>query len=139
VAEVLSNPKLSEVLRDDFGPSAHPIDHPSVSYVAIRDDGKFLGLAIVNAHSVIMWEIHNLLLPEVGWKKRVQVGREFLDWLWKAGCKRVIGKVVESNRYALKYNELMGMERIGTNRMAVMKSNHLQSEIWFGISPGEGR
>lgn len=138
MAEVLSNPKLSEVLRDDFGPSAHPVDHPSVSYVDIREDGRFLGLAIVSAHSLIQWEAHNLLLPEIGWKKRVQVGQEFFEWLWKAGCMRVIGKVLASNRYAIKYNQFIGMEIIGENRLAVMKSNRLQNEIWFGISPGEG-
>lgn len=137
MATVLSNPKLSEVLTDDFGPSAHPVDHPSVSYVVIRDSGEFLGIAIVNAHSVIQWEVHNLLLPRVGWKKRIQVGREFFAWLWGAGCKRVIGKVLASNRYALKYNEIVGMERIGVNRRAVMKNHILQDEIWFGISSPE--
>jgi hypothetical protein len=134
VASVLANPKLSEALTDDFGPSAHPVDHPSVSYVAITDSGEFLGIAIVNAHSVVQWEVHNLLLPRVGWKKRIQVGREFFNWLWVAGCKRVIGKALASNRYAVKYNEIVGMERIGVNRKAFMKNGELVDEVWWGIS-----
>ncbi len=135
IALVLANPKLSEVLSDDFGPSAHPIEHPSVSYVVIRDNAEFLGLAIVNAHSVIQWELHNLLLPRVGWKTRVRAGEAFFEWLWAAGCKRVIGKVLASNRYALKYNQVIGMEIIGTNHSAVMKGGRLVDEVWFGISP----
>lgn len=111
------------------------MDHPSVSYVTIHEDREFLGIAIVNAHSCILWELHNMLMPRIGWKKRVQVGQAFFEWLWAAGCKRVIGKVLASNRYALKYNQVIGMEIIGTNRAAVMKGGVLVDEVWMGISP----
>lgn len=108
-----------------------------VSYVLVKEDGVILGLAIVSKHSEVQLEIHNALLAHVGWKKRVQVGRLFLEWLWSAGRKRVIGKVLASNRYALKYNQFIGMELIGVNSRAFMKDQILQDEIWLGISaPG---
>lgn len=129
-----------EAWHDDFAGNPEdwepqPADSGYVSYVTISDDdGRFIGMAIANKHSEVQIEIHNALLPEIGWKKRVQAGRELLEWLWAAGRKRVIGKVIASNRYALKYNEFMGMERIGTNRAAFLKDCVLQDEVWFGIS-----
>lgn len=94
-----------------------------------------MGLAVVSAHTSYTWEVHNLVFPSVGWKTRLKIGQEFFEWLWKAGCRRVIGKVLESNRYALAFNAKLGMERIGVNRAAFMKNGQLQNEVWFGISP----
>lgn len=137
------HPELYEAVRDDFtGPVSDfvPIDHPLVSYVLLLGDaGELYGLAMVNAHSMILWELHNFILASVGWKKRCAIAATFLDWLWAHGCKRVIGKVVETNRYALRFNEHMGMERIGVNRRAFLKDGVLLNEIWLGLSSPDAR
>lgn len=137
------HPELYEAVRDDFtGPVADfvPIDHPLVSYVLLLgDEGQLYGLAMVNAHSMILWEVHNFILPSVGWKTRTRIARAFLNWLWSCGCKRVIGKVLVTNRYALRFNESMGMERIGTNRRAFLKGGVLQDEVWLGLSSPDSR
>lgn len=110
------------------------MDSPYVAYIAIWEGANFLGLAIASKHSEIQFEVHNAILPWVGWKKRIQIGIKFFEWLWAAGRKRVIGKVIASNRYALKYNEFVGMERIGVNSKAFMHKGELVDEVWFGIS-----
>lgn len=139
----LTQPVFWEALHDDFSGKPEQFepqaaDSPYVAYVSVHDDdGAFLGLAIVSKHSEVQVEVHNALLPSIGWKKRVQVGRAFLEWVWAAGRKRVIGKVVGSNRYALKYNELVGMELIGINVKSFMKKGILENEHWFGVSAPE--
>lgn len=137
---MITIPQIYEALHDDDCLPANewePIEHPLVSYVAIWEHEVLRGISIVNAHSRFKWEIHNAILPNVGWKKRVQIGQQFLEWLWASGCKRVIGRVVESNRYAIKYNKFMGMEMVGIERRSFMKGGYLQNEVYFGISaPG---
>lgn len=134
--------RIYAALHDDYGPPMEEfqcVDHPSVAYVLIRDEkDELLGLAIVNMMTCIQYEIHNCILQFVGWKQRIEIGKAFFEWLWAAGrCRRVIGKVIGSNRYAFRYNEMLGMEVFGVNRNAFMKNNRLQDEIWFGISRPE--
>ncbi len=137
------HPELYAAVRDDFtGPAEDfvPIDHPLVSYILLLgDDGQLYGLAMVNAHSMILWEVHNFILASVGWKKRCAIARAFLDFLWAHGCKRVIGKVLVTNRYALRFNESMGMERIGVNRRCFLKDGVLQDEVWLGLSSPDAK
>lgn len=136
--------KVFRALHDDYGPSMEefqPIDHPLVAYILIRDEcDEVLGVAIINRHSAVQYEVHNAILsrPGIGWKRRIQIGKAFFEWIWAAGrCRRIIGKVVGSNRYAMRYNEALGMDCFGVNRNAFMKNGILQDEIWFGISrPG---
>ncbi len=138
-----SNPSLYKALCDDFSPPAtewSPTVHPQVGYVLLMEGEELLGLAICNAHTLGMWEVHNLMLPTVGWKKRVKVATEFFQWLRSCGCWRVIGKALAYNRYAIRFNETIGMERIGVNQKAFMRDGVLQDEVWFGLSlPMEGK
>jgi hypothetical protein len=129
-------------IHDDDGPTAADfecLDHPGLAYVLVRDhDDDIVGVAIVSMMSRVCYETHNALLPHVGWKKRVEIGKAFFQWLWDAGrCMRVIGKVVASNRYALKYNEAIGMKVFGVNERSFFKDGALRDEIWFGISRPE--
>lgn len=124
-------------LFDDFAPSSdqwEPTIHPLVGYTTITEYGELLGIAICAAHSAVQLEVHNAILPHVGWKKRLRIVHEFFTWLGECGYKRVIGKVPESNRYAVAFNEAAGMERFGENKLAIQKSGILESEIWFGVS-----
>lgn len=136
-----TNPRIYPVITDDFRfPAAEwePVISPMVRYVAVADESGFLGILIFGLHSAIQYEIHNLLLPHVGWKRRVATGYAMWEWLWKSGsCQRVIGKVIESNRYTLRFNEVIGMKVFGRNEKAVLQSGRLQDEIWFGISRPE--
>lgn len=141
----LTQPVFWKALHDDYAGkpedwNPQPSDSQYVAYVNIHDDdGTFLGIAIFSLHSQVQVEIHNALLPWVGWKKRVQVGREFFAWLWSAGRKRIIGKVIASNRYAIAYNKAIGMEEFGVNKKAFLKDGVLYDEHWFGISPPESK
>lgn len=139
----LTQPEFWKVLSDDFSGDPEefepqPVDSPYVAYVTVHDGERFLGFVIVNKHSEVQVELHNALLPAVGWKTRVQVGREFILWLWAAGRKRIIVKVLASNRYSLKYTEFIGMKQFGVNSRSFLKDGLLQDEVWFGISAPEG-
>lgn len=136
--------RVYRAIHDDDAPTPEAfecVDHPSVGYVLIRDENdEILGVAIIMRHSLVQYEVHNAILPRpgVGWKKRIEIGKAFFEWIWAAGrCRRIIGKVVGSNRYAMRYNEALGMDVFGVNRNAFMKDKRLQDEIWFGISRPE--
>ena len=138
---MLCLPQIYRALHDDFAPDPsewEPTIHPLVGYVALWEDEDLMGIAIVNLHNTVKWEVHNAILPHVGWKKRLKIARSFIEWLWTAGCKRITGQVVASNQYALKFNEVLGMERVGVERKAFMKDGRLQDLVYFGISAPEG-
>ena len=137
IRDVLTNGQIYPHLHDDY---AEPIEewqpetHPRVSYITVYDGERFLGLVIAGVHSMVQLELHNALLPSVGWKTRLRAFKELMDWLYSYGCRRVIGKVPAYNEYAIKFNDYAGMERIGVNKAAFMKHGKLQDEIWFGMS-----
>lgn len=126
---------IYEALHDDFvGPVEEwePIDAPGlVWYVEVHDGEEFLGLVQLNAHSRVQVEIHQALLPHVGWKRRVRAATELFQFLSVNGFLRAIGKVVE-NRYAMKFNEAIGMNVFGMNEDAFMKGGKLCTEFWWG-------
>ncbi len=64
----------------------------------------------------------------------MRLAKSFFSWCFDCGYRRLIGKVAADNRYALKFNETIGMERIGVNLKAVMMHGVLQDEVWFGMS-----
>jgi hypothetical protein len=133
---VMCRPGIFEALHDDFVDPVEewePIEAPGlVWYVEVHDGQEFLGLVILNVHSRVQVEIHQALLPHVGWKRRVLAAKVLFEWLSVSGFKRAIGKVVE-NRYAMKFNEAIGMSVFGCNPKAFMKGGELRDEWWFGI------
>lgn len=140
VKSVLTQPLIFDALHDDDGGTPEewePIDYPSlISYVTIRDASKFLGVVIVSRHSRVLWEVHVALYPYIGWKLRLRAARAFLEWIERAGCRRVIGKVPAYNKYAIAFNRAAGMNVFGINHKAFLKHNMLHDEIWFGLSLG---
>jgi hypothetical protein len=126
-------------MSDDFAPPPDkwsPTESQWVGFVTATEieTGEIVGLAMVGAHNAICWEVHNAIPGHIGWKKRIAIGKEFLDWLWSCGCKRVMGRVLAGNRYALRYNEALGLEVFGVNKKCFKKNNALCDEIWLGIS-----
>jgi RimJ/RimL family protein N-acetyltransferase len=105
-----------------------------VEYLIIQDDEELLGMAVVGKCSVIMCEAHNLLLPHLGWKRRLKVADAFFSWLEKQGYRRVVGKVPGWNRYAIAFDHAIGMKLFGVNEKAIMRNGKLEDEICFGLS-----
>jgi hypothetical protein len=110
-----------------------PIAHPQIGYVAITEGERFYGIAIC-ARSGVRWEVHNAMMPEVGWKKRLEITRAFWQWAGQCGCRRVFGRVAQSNRYTLRFNKEAGMTLIGIDKKTVMRGGVLEDEHLFGIS-----
>jgi hypothetical protein len=128
---------MYDKLHDDFGPPAAewmPPIHELVEYLIIRDADELLGMAVVGKCSAVMCEAHNLLLPHLGWKRRLRVAKEFFIWAEKQGYRRVVGKVPSWNRYAMAFDHAIGMKLFGINEKAIMRNGHLEDEVCFGIS-----
>lgn len=136
IKSVVCRPQIYKALRDERSIEEwEPIHAPGiVGYVSVHDGQELLGIVIVGMHNRIQVETHNLLLPHVGWKRRVRAASEFFTWLKRCGFLRVIGKVSASNRYAIKFNQTIGMKIFGYNQDCFFEDGVLQSELWFGIS-----
>ena len=139
IKSVVTIPQIYRALRDERPMLEwEPVFAPGlVGYVSIMDKDEFLGLVIVKAHNHIQWVAINLMLPKVGWKRRVRAAHEFFAWVSSCGCRRLISKVSVSNRYAIKFNEIVGMVPFALNPDCFLEDGQMQSEVWFGLSlPG---
>lgn len=135
IRSVLCHQEIYSKLHDDFAPPPeewYPEFHPCLGYLAVEDDlGAFYGIAILMRHSPIQYQVHNALLPHLGWKTRLAIGKQFIDWLFASGVRNLIGKVDATNKYTLKFNECLGMKKIGVNRKSIMRDHCLHDEVWF--------
>lgn len=137
IRSVVCDPRVySKLWGDDAGPAEEwqPISHPMVSYFAIVDGKRFVGIVITVRESRIKLAVHNVILPEIGWKRRLEIVLGFFDWAAEHGIRRVTGRVASSNRYALRFNEAAGMKMFGIDEKAIMKNGVLEDEHLFGIS-----
>jgi hypothetical protein len=137
IKAVMRQKQIYEALHDDDAPEPEKWEvpfHPQVGFVAIWRDSRLYGIAMVIGLSRWEAEVHNALLPHVGWKTRLQIVREFFAWCGHNGFKRVIGKVPGPNRYAIAFNKAAGMELIGVDRASFMQRGELVDQTWFGIS-----
>ncbi len=129
---------MYDKLHDDFAPTAFvdwvPPINDLVEYLIIQENDEVLGMAVVGKCSAIMCEAHNLLLPHLGWKRRLRVANEFFAWAEKQGYRRVVGKVPGWNRYAIAFDHAIGMTMFGINERAIMHNGRLEDEVCFGIS-----
>lgn len=115
-----------------------PIDHISISYVGVKNDRELIGIFIVAAHSLWLWELHMAFLPEYWGPLTIQAGREFIRWIWKeTACQRLFGQIVETNRLSLSLASRCGMKIFGVHPKSFMKDDKMRDQILVGISrPG---
>ena len=137
IKSLVLHPALIGGLQDDFAKVTdwEPIDHPSVHYRVVRDDGEVIGLFIVCCISPILWLVHQMFLPSAWGFKSKRAGREFARWIWSnTNVERITGEIVESNTLALRYAQQAGFDVWGVNPRCVMKDGKLQDLIHVGIS-----
>lgn len=142
IRSIAAHPLLYKHLHDDFAPAReqwHPVIHDLVSYMVVREDGEPIGLFIVNAHSTVLWEIHECFLPQAWGEKAIAATIQFREWIWKkSACQRLFGQIVESNRLALRFAKAAGMMEFGVHPKSFMKHGRMQDQILVGVSRPEG-
>jgi len=141
VRSVLTHPKIYPHIVDDGCPPASeyiPQDLPTVWYVRVDDDGEFLGLFVFTRESTATWEVHTCLLPVAYGLRAWAAALTVVEWLWaNSPAHRLITKVPETNRLALKLAERAGFERYGLNPKSFLKFGVLLDQILLGVSRPE--
>lgn len=140
ITRIVTTPYVWRGLSDDFDgdPSAYePKIHAQVLYALVKDGNSILGMVIFSMHSTICWEVTIMMLPE-GRGRALETARAGLRWIFtKSRCLRLIGRVLKSNRLALKLNKAAGFKVYGVNPRCVMRNGKLEDFVLFGISKDE--
>lgn len=138
IRSIAAHPRIYEHLHDDFAPPREqwrPTIHPLISYMVAYEDDQLIGLFIVNAHSCVLWELHECFLPRVwGTGKPLQCANEFRKWIWReSNCLRMFGQILASNKSALRLALKAGMTEFGVHPRSFMKNGIMQDQILVGI------
>lgn len=137
IKKIVTTPYIWSELSDDYdGDPAdyQPKIHQQVLYVLVRDGDSIIGLLIFSMHSPICWEVTIAMLPE-GKGRALETGKAGLRWIFtKSPCLRIIGRVLKSNRLALKLNKAVGFKVYGVNPKCIMRNGKLEDFVLFGIS-----
>jgi RimJ/RimL family protein N-acetyltransferase len=139
IKSIVTRPEIWAQLADDFDGDPwdyEPKVHPQVVYVLAKDDDKALGLLIFSVHSRICWEVTIMVLP-AGRGRALEIAKAGIPWVFERGCLRIIGRVLKSNRLALKLNKAAGFLVYGVNPGSCMKNGKLEDFVLFGVSKSD--
>ncbi len=139
VKQIVTSPRVWANLSDDF--DGDPADyeakvHPQVVYVLAKDADKTLGLLIFSVHSRICWEV-TIAVTREGRGRALEIAKAGIPWVFSKGCLRIIGRVLKSNRLAVKLNKAAGFQVYGVNKECVLKNGKLEDFVLFGISKSD--
>ncbi len=139
VKQIVTSPRVWENLSDDY--DGDPADyeakvHPQVVYVLAKDADKTLGLLIFSVHSRICWEV-TIAVTREGRGRALEIAKAGIPWVFSKGCLRIIGRVLKSNRLAVKLNKAAGFQVYGVNKECVLKNGKLEDFVLFGISKSD--
>lgn len=138
VKQIVTEPSIWRWLKDDFDgePAEYEAKvHPQVGYVLAKDADKTIGLLIFSMHSAICWEATIMMLPDGGRGRALDVAMAAQRWIFgETKCLRIIGRVLKSNRLALKLNKAAGFKVYGVNPECVMRNGKLEDCVLFGRS-----
>lgn len=139
VKRIVTDPRVWRELSDDG--DGDPADyeakvHPQVVYVLAKDADKTLGLLIFSVHSRICWEV-TIAVTSEGRGRALEIAKAGIPWVFSKGCLRIIGRVLKTNRLALRLNKRAGFRVYGVNPGSVMKNGKLEDLVLFGISKAD--
>jgi hypothetical protein len=139
VKQIVTAPHVWSSLSDDYDGDPKDYEakvHPQVVYVLAKDADKTLGLLIFSVHSRICWEVTIAVTTE-GRGRALEIAKAGIPWVFSKGCLRIIGRVLKSNRLALKLNKAAGFRVYGVNKGCVMRNGKLEDLVLFGISESD--
>lgn len=103
--------------------------------MVVNDGVQDIGVFIVSAHSIYLYEIHEAFLPEAWGIRALQATIEFREFIWReTKCLRMFGQIVRSNRLALRFAKAAGMLEFGVHPESFMKGGRMQDQVLVGIS-----
>lgn len=141
IRRVFTHPAVYRHLGDDFSPAAADFavnEHPDIWYVIARDELGVLGVITFIPQSRILWEMHLCLLPDAWGSRAAKMGDSLYQWVWtNTPCRRITGAIPATNRLAIRWARVSGMEQYGTNPRAFRKGGRLIDLVLMGISPQE--
>lgn len=140
IKRIVTHNYIWENLKDDFDGDPiqyEPKIHDQVLYALVKDDDSILGILIFSMHSPICWEVTIAMLPD-GRGRALETAKAGLRWIFtKSKCVRLIGRVLKSNRLAMKLNKAAGFKVYGENPKCILRNGKLEDFVLFGISKDE--
>lgn len=137
IKRIVTHPRIWAGLSDDFDgqPEEYePQIHDRVVYALPKDGDTVLGLLIFAMHSTICWEVTIMVLP-AGLGRALDIAEAGKRWIFgKTNCLRLIGRVIKTNRLALKLNKAAGFKVYGVNQGCVLVGGKLEDYVLFGLS-----
>ena len=120
---------------DDYTPSKEdyqPIILDSLLYLICKKGDKDIGFAFLVPHNMVMWEIHIGFLSD-----SYECGKNIIDWVWNnTGCKKIIGRIPEYNKLALKFAQKMSFKKEGILSKSFQKDEELHDLHIYGLNKG---
>jgi RimJ/RimL family protein N-acetyltransferase len=133
IAQTLRHPKISRHIVDSVELSAIA-SAPLVYLGAYRGD-EFLGLFVLQLHSIVLFEVHTCLLPSAWGPTSLECTFACAEWIWEnTSCRRLITSVPVDNPLALRLARKSGMFEYGTNPAAFQRRNELVDLKMLGMS-----
>ncbi len=140
IKRIVTEPRIWADIKDDFdGDPAdyEPKVHPQVVYILVKDGEVLLGMLIFSLHSAICWEV-TIMMLKAGLGRALEVGKAGIHWIFRrTRCVRIIGRVLKSNRLALKLNKAAGFRVYGVNPSCILREGKLEDFVLFGISKSD--
>lgn len=143
VRRILTAPTVYGAISDDGCPAVEDFRvtvHPSILYVLVHDQAELLGCFGIYLESSTCVQIHTCLLPfaPLVRGRTMAAANGILEWIWaNTTFNRVITRVPEFNRLALRFAQKAGMMLFGVNEMSYLKNGVLHDQFYLGISrPG---
>lgn len=143
IRQTMTTPAIYRMIGDDSSPAVEdfrPPEHELIRYVLAYDGDELLGCFIFTPESSACLQVHTCLLPIAPLiaGRSLAAARGVIQWIWETtGYCRIVTRVPDFNRLALRFALKAGMVEFGVNPMSYRKNGILQGQTYLGIGkPG---
>lgn len=138
VASIMGHPSIFRHIAEDGIDEPEPVDHPGFYWMQAKIAGKVAGLFLVHANSSVCYEMHTMILPEFRGAQASCAAQALLTWAFTTTpCRKMVTRIPDYNRAALRFAEANGMRQEGVNRASYLKDGLLIDQIMLGITKQE--
>lgn len=139
IASTLSHPRIFPRISDDGCRFARDLPMPDVDgpciFIGAFDQDEYLGLFMLHAHNLVLFEVHTCLLPSAWGDRALAAAVACIRWTFdNTSCRRLITSVPDDNPLALRLAIRAGMEAYGRNPKSMQRAGLLRDLIMLGIS-----
>lgn len=106
----------------------------SNDFIYCLSPGKKGMVGIFYPTSPIVFDAHQLSIPELSGKDRVTITKEAISWMFSnTSCLKLEGKIPVINKRAIRISILYGWEREGVSKKSFLDNGVLVDQIILGI------